>query len=113
MSGFDLIDPPDAHVGVLPCKVAVHNVIIFNGLFQISQCRLDVRSIESLDLADQSCRLGFLQRRIEFSLGEDVLVETKFIVDVLVFGEQGQEIEVSVRVEVLHRAHLFAHLGNV
>ena len=57
--------------------------------------------------------MGFLQGRVEFSLSEDILVETKFVVDVLVFGEQSQEVEVPIRVKVLHRTHLFTHLSNV
>jgi hypothetical protein len=55
MSGFDLIDSPDAHVGVLPCKVTVSDVFIFNWLLQVSQSRLYVCSIESLDLINQGC----------------------------------------------------------
>ena len=41
------------------------------------------------------------------------MVETKFVVDVLVFGEQSKEIEVPVSVKVLHGAHLFTDLGYV
>ena len=37
MSGFDLIDSPDAHVRVLPCEVTVSDVFIFNGLLQICE----------------------------------------------------------------------------
>ena len=37
VSSPDLIDSPDAHVGVLPCEVTVRDVISFNGLLQISE----------------------------------------------------------------------------
>ncbi len=114
VSSPDLIDSPDAHVGVLPCEVTVRDVISFNGLLQISESWFYVcTGIKSLDLVYQGCWLGFLQARVEFSLSEDVLVETQFVVDVLVFSEQGQKVKVPIRVKVLHRAHLLTHLRNI
>ena len=55
MSGFNLIDSPYAHVSVLPSKVTVGNVFIFNGFFQISESLFDIRTIKLLDIIDESC----------------------------------------------------------
>lgn len=36
VSGSYLINPPDAHISVFPCKVAVSYVLVFNRLLQVS-----------------------------------------------------------------------------